>query len=73
MKGYHAEEIASMNNEELDNLINALRAECTDRKVKKREKLFSELYELWMTIEEEGFHVYEDSEYVLNLDDISIE
>ena len=73
MKGYHPEEIASMNDEELDNLINALRTECTDRKVKKREELFSELFELWQTIEEEGFHVYESGEYIINLNDISIE
>ena len=39
MKGYHAEEISNLNDEELDNLINALIREKNDRHEKEKENL----------------------------------
>ena len=77
MRGYHPEEIATMNEEEIDNLINELFVEKDRRKEHAIETLTDELENLLQKIEDGGFHlVYLDEngfEYMLDVSDWKIE
>ena len=77
MKGYHPEEIATMNEEEIDNLINELFIEKDRRREHAIETLTDELENLLQKIEDGGFHlVYLDEngfEYMLDVSDWKIE
>lgn len=72
MKGYHAEEIATLNDEELDNLIKILSEEKTDRqalKFLKKEKLVNAFEKAWKDLEKEGFEIWlSGDEYTDELD-----
>lgn len=58
MKGYHAEEIATLNDEELDNLIKILSEEKAGRQYLKKEKLINAFEKAWKDLEKEGFEIW---------------
>ena len=62
MKDYNVEEeIATLNDEELDNLIKLLLEEKTDRqtlKFLKKEKLVNAFEKAWKDLEKEGFEIW---------------
>ena len=61
MRGYHAEEITALNDEELDNLIRTLIQETANRREKKKEELIENFYHAWEELEKFGIEIhYED-------------
>ncbi len=72
MKGYHAEEISNLNDEELDNLINALIREKNDRREKEKENLLSELEQVLYKAKEKGYNFYFYEDEPINIQDVEI-
>ena len=72
MKGYHAEEISNLNDEELDNLINALIREKNDRHEKEKENLLSEFEKMLDKAKEKGYNFYFYEDEPINIQDIVI-
>lgn len=58
MKDYNTEKIATLNDEELDNLIKILLEEKTDRKDIRQSELISAFEEAWRDLEEEGIEIW---------------
>lgn len=73
MKGYHAEEIATLNDEELDNLINILTEEKAGRRFLEKENLLSELAQIISKAEEKGYRFYFYENEPININDIVID
>lgn len=58
MRGYHKEEIATLNDEELDNLIKILSEEKAGRQFLKKEKLVNAFEKAWKDLEEGGIEIW---------------
>lgn len=71
MVGYDAKTISTLNDEELDLLIDILKQEKGERANLKREKLINAFQEAWEAIEAEGYDFYIQGE-PLDFRDIEI-
>lgn len=58
MKDYYIEKIATLDDEELDNLIKILSEEKADRQSLKKEELVSAFEKAWRDLEEEGIEIW---------------